>query len=174
MPSARLKLESIQCDNLPIPGAEPWYANEGDPALLAMVDYRSRSSVTVEEDATIDAALEHLKHTGVRCAFVVEKKRNVVVGMVTAYDISGEKPQKHMHFTGVSRDSVQIKDIMQKIADWRVVNIKDVEQSTVRDVLAIFLEAGVTHLPVMETLDNKEVCLRGLLSSAKVKRLLAM
>jgi CBS-domain-containing membrane protein len=174
MPTAQLKLKTIQGESLPIPGAEPWYASESDPALLAMIDYRSRSSVTVLQDATIDEALEHLKHAGVRCAFVVDKKRNVVVGMVTAYDISGEKPQKHMHFTELKRNDVQVKDIMQKIADWRVADIKDIEQSTVGGVLAIFNETGLTHLPVMETTENGEQHLRGLLSFAKVKRLLVI
>jgi CBS-domain-containing membrane protein len=172
MQKAMLKLKSIQCDALPIPGAEPWYASETDPALLVMIDYRSRSSVTVLENAAIDQALEHLKHAGVRCAFVIDKDRNAVVGMVTAYDMSGEKPQRHMHFSGVKRGDVLVKDIMQKIGDWRVVDIKDIEQSTVGDVLAIFNESGVTHLPVMETTESNEQHLRGLLSFAKVKRLL--
>ena len=174
MQTAKLKLRTSHCDSLPIPGAEPWYASENDPALLAMIDYRSRSSVTVSQDAQIDEALEHLKHAGVRCAFAVDNRRNAVVGMVTAYDISGEKPQKHMHFTGLKRNDVQVKDIMEKIADWRVADIKDIEQSTVGDMLAIFSETGVTHLPVMETTENGEQHLRGLLSFAKIKRLLVI
>jgi CBS domain-containing protein len=172
MPKATLQLKPVQCDNLPIPGAEAWYASEADPALLVMIDFRTRASVTLYENETIDEALNHLKHAGVRCAFVVDKKKNAVVGMLTAYDISGEKAQQHMHFTGVGRDDVLVKDIMQKIRDWRVADIKDIERSTVGDVLEIFKEAGVTHLPVMETTDNNEQCLRGLLSFAKVKRLL--
>jgi CBS domain. len=113
-----------------------------------------------------------MKHTGVRCAFVVDEKKDAVVGMLTAYDILGEKPQQHMRFTGISHDNVLVKDIMQKISDWRVTDIKDIEQSTVEDILEIFNETGVTHLPVMETTESNEQRLRGLLSFAKVKRLL--
>ena len=43
---------------LPIPGADPWYAEPTDPALGVMTDFRERPSVTVSENATIDAALE--------------------------------------------------------------------------------------------------------------------
>ncbi len=46
------------------------------------------------------------------------------------------------------------------------------EQSTVEDILEVFNETGVTHLPVMETTESNEQRLRGLLSFAKVKRLL--
>lgn len=172
MPTTMLRLKSVQGDSLPIPGFEPWYVCATDPALSVMIDYRSRSSVTVSETAPLGEALAHMKHTGVRCAFVVDEKNIAVVGMLTAYDILGEKPQQHMRFTGIGHDDVLVKDIMLKISDWRVADIKDVEQSTVGDVLEVFNETGVTHLPVMETTESNEQRLRGLLSFAKVKRLL--
>jgi CBS domain-containing protein len=168
-----LKLKSIQSNNLPVPGVEPWYVREEDPALSVMIDYRSRPSVTLSENSPLDEALQHMKHAGVRCAFVVDKKNKAVAGMLTAYDISGEKPQQYMRLAGVVHDDVQVKDIMHKIGDWRVADIKDIERSTVGDVLKVFKDAGVTHLPVMETTDINEQRLRGLLSFAKVKRLLA-
>lgn len=172
IPTTMLKLKSIQGGSLPIPGIEPWYVRATDPALSVMIDFRSRSSVTVSETAPMDEALGHMKHTGVKCAFVVDEKKRAVVGMITAYDILGEKPQQHMHFTGVNHDDVLVKDIMQKIDDWRVTDIKDIERSTVSDVLDVFNETGVTHLPVMETTESNGQRLRGLLSFAKVKRLL--
>lgn len=172
MPTMKLKLNSIQSNSLPIPGDESWYVRATDPALSAMTDFRSRSSVTLSETVSLDEALGHMKHNGVRCAFVVDEKKQAVVGMITAYDILGEKPQQHMRFTEVSHDDVLVKDIMQKISDWRVVDINDIEQSTVGDLLDAFNETGVTHLPVMEMTENKEQRLRGLFSFAKVKRLL--
>jgi len=168
----KMKLKSIQNEHLPIPGAEPWYVFASDPALSVMIDYRTRPSVTLSENESLDEALQHMKHAGVRCAFVVDKKIKGVVGMLTAYDISGEKPQQYMDVAGVALEDVVVKDIMQKISEWQVLYIKDIERSTVGDLFGIFKEAGVTHLPVMETTDNDEPRLRGLLSFAKVKRLL--
>jgi len=172
MPTTMLKLQSVQGENLPIPGFEPWYVCETDPALSVMIDYRSRSSVTVHETAPLNQALEHMKHVGVRCAFVVDEKRKVVVGMLTAQDILGEKPQQYMRFTGISHDDVLVKDIMQKKDDWHVADIKDIERASVEDVLNVFKATGVSHLPVMETTEGNEQRLRGLLSFSKVKRLL--
>ncbi|MDX8386729.1 MAG: CBS domain-containing protein [Gallionella sp.] len=172
VPSTVLKLNSVQSISLPIPGDEPWYVSATDPALLVMIDYRSRHSVTVSETDSVDQALDHMKHVGVRCAFVIDEKNSSVVGMITSSDILGEKPQQHMHYTACDHDDVLVKDIMQKINDWCVVNIKDIENSTVGDLRQVFNDTGVTHLPVMETTENNEPRLRGLLSSAKVKRLL--
>jgi CBS domain containing-hemolysin-like protein len=170
----KLKLKTIQSDPLPIPGADPWYVTATDPAILVMIDYRSRSSVTIPETSTIDDALVHLKHTGVRCAFVVDQNKKVVVGMITAHDILGEKPQQHMRLTSVDHNEVLVKDIMQKLNDWRIADIKDLEQSTVGDLLEVFNATGMSHLPVIERTENNEQRLRGLLSFSKVKRLLVV
>ena len=172
VPSTLLKLNSVDSISLPIPGDEPWYVSAKDPAILVMIDYRSRHSVTVSETDSIDQALDHMKHVGVKCAFVIDEKQSSVVGMITSYDILGEKPQQYMHYTTCEYGDVVVKDIMQKINDWRVVNIQDIENSTVSDLLQVFNDTGVTHLPVMEANENNEPRLRGLLSAAKVKRLL--
>ncbi|NOU00526.1 MAG: CBS domain-containing protein [Gallionella sp.] len=171
MPTA-LKLTTVQGNSLPIPGVESWHVTAKDPAMLVMTDFHWHSSVTVSENSTIDAALDHMKHTGVRCAFVIDGKMSAVVGMITAYDISGEKPVQHMRLTSTPRNEILVKDIMQKMADWHVANLKDIESATVAEVLKVFTDSDVTHIPVMEKNANNEQRLRGLLSFAKVKRLL--
>jgi len=172
MPTA-LKLKPVHATSLPIPGVESWHVIEKDPATLVMTDFHWHSSVTVSENSTIDAAIDHMKHTGVRCAFVIDGKMSRVVGMITAYDISGEKPLQYMQLASISRADILVKNIMHKIADWQVANLKDIEKATVADVLKVFTDTDVTHIPVMETNNKNEQCLRGLLSFAKVKRLLA-
>ena len=67
-----LSLRSVSSQSLQIPGADPWHAAPNDPALSVMTDFRERPSVTIAETATIDAALDHMKHNGVRCAFATD------------------------------------------------------------------------------------------------------
>jgi CBS-domain-containing membrane protein len=169
-----LKLKTVPSVKLQIPGAESWHVTEKDPAISVMTDFRWHSSVTVSENSTIDAAQEHMKHAGVRSAFVIDGKMSAVVGMVTAYDISGEKPVQHMRLTSTPRNEILVKEIMQKTADWKVLDLADINNATVGDVLQVFREADVTHVPVMESSENNEQQLRGLLSFAKVKRLLVV
>jgi len=129
--------------------------------------------VTVAETDTIDTALDHMKHNGVRCAFAIDEARRAVVGLITAYDIMSEKPMRYMQSTESPRRAVLVRDIMQSIPDWRVADIKDIEQTTVASVSRVFDETGLTHIPVMETSERGEQRLRGLLSAAKVRRLLS-
>jgi CBS domain-containing protein len=165
-------LTTVTEGTLPIPGEDPWFADPQDAAICVMTDFRERASVTVSETAQVDDALEHMKHAGVRSAFVIDQARAVVVGLVTAYDIMGEKPMALMQLGSPRRD-VLVRNLMQPIADWRVADMRDLERATVADVAAMFAETGRTHIPVIERGDNGEKRLRGLLSGARVRRLLA-
>ena len=168
-----LSLSAITNTRLKIPGAEPWHADPHDPAVTVMTDFREHASVTITETAKIDAALEHMKHTGVRSAFAIDHQNRVVVGMITAYDITGEKPMQYMQSAGIPRREVLVCDIMLALSELRVVDIKQIERATVADVSNLFGEWPLTHVPVMETNEDGERRLRGLLSAAKVKRLLS-
>lgn len=168
-----LSLRPISASSMQIPGSDPWHANPNDPALTVMTDFREHASITVSETDSIDSALEHMKHTGVRCAFAVDSDRRVVVGMITAYDISSEKPMRLMQSLSTKRSDILVRDLMQRMSEWRVLHIEDLKGSTVAAINRLFDTSRLTHIPVMEKNTQGETRLRGLLSSAKVKRLLA-
>jgi CBS domain-containing protein len=168
-----VSLTEVTNTTLQIPGAEPWHADPQDPALTVMTDFRERTSVTVSDTAMIDEALEHMRHTAVRCAFAIDGQSRIVVGLITAYDILGEKPLQYMQSAAIARGDVLVRDIMQKVSEWHVADIKQIERANVAAVLDMFVRKRLTHVPVMETSETGEQRLRGLLSAAKVKRLLA-
>ena len=172
-----LELRSIPGSTLAAPGGDPWLVSRADPAHSVMTDFHERSAVVVPGDAPIDAALEHLKHTGTRSAFVISKDGKQVLGMITAYDIQGEKPIRHLQAVGCthntcSRDDVLVQDIMEKASEWQVADIKDIENSTIDMVLTLFKTTGRTHIAVIENSADKGARLRGMFSAAKIMRLL--
>jgi CBS domain-containing protein len=168
-----LSLTVVTNTTLKIPGTEPWHADPQGPALTVMTDFHKRASVTVSDTVAIDEALEHMRHTGVRCAFAIDEWSRVVVGLITAYDVIGEKPMQYMYSRSILRREVLVRDIMQKPSRWRVADIEQIERATVAAVSEMFTQQRLTHVPVMETSEAGEQRLRGLLSAAKVKRLLA-
>jgi len=169
----KLELHRLSKTELKIPGADRWYVRREDPAVSVMTDFREHSSVTVGETASIDAALEHMKHTGVRCAFVIDEERRLVVGLVTAYEIMSEKPMRHMQALGIPRSQVLVRDLMLRIAEWRAVEFGALAGATVASIERVFDETALTHVPVVETSVKGETIIRGVLSAAKVRRLLA-
>jgi hypothetical protein len=68
---------------------------------------------------------------------------------------------------------VLVRDIMQPVSEWQVLDIADIERATVAAVARLLTDTQLSHVPVMESGANGERRLRGLLSSARVKRLLS-
>jgi CBS domain-containing protein len=170
MPS--ITLSSLPDADLPIPGVEPWHANASDLALTVMTDFRERSSVTIDESAPVDEALSHMKHVGVRCAFATNANQRVV-GLVTAYDILGDAPLRHVQAIAGAREDVVVRDIMRRPSEWKVLDIADLERMTVGSLHEMFEGTRLSHIPVMELATGGTRQLRGLLSGAKIRRLLS-
>jgi CBS domain containing-hemolysin-like protein len=167
-----LRLTKVKHAQLAVPGMDPWHVNPEDPATSVMTDFREHTSITVTERTPIDSALEHMRHTGVRSAFVTDEQTSLVVGLITAYDITSEKPMQLMQSAHAPRHDVAVADIMQPVAGWHVADMEHLERATVAAVFAMFAQTGLTHVPVVETAVAGGQRLRGLLSAARVKRVL--
>ncbi len=153
-----------------------WRVEPRDAARSVMTDFQERGIVTVQPRLQVDAALEAMKHAGVRSAFVVDDERRKVLGLITAYDIMGEKPLRHLQAVGCThltctRDDVLVQDIMERAEDWMVARLEDVDGATVGSMLDVFQKTGRTHIAVVESAEGKEPRLRGVFSGAKILRL---
>jgi CBS domain-containing protein len=169
---AALRLTRISTESLPVPGADPWYVNGGDAATTVMTDFSERHSVTVAAAAPLDAALDHMKHTGVRCAFVLDDTAQRVIGMITAYDIMGDRPMQIMQATEVSRAELSVRNLMRALPDCPLLTMADVARATVGEIMRLFEESGLTHIPVVESIDGGQLRLRGMFSAARLRRVL--
>lgn len=171
MPAKPLELFPLQA-NLGAPHSGAWHVGLEDPARTVMTDFHETGLVTVAPTLQVDEALEVMKHAGVRSAFVLDEARTTVLGLITAYDIMGEKPIRHLQLTGGSREEVLVADIMDRASDWQVARLADVDRATVASVLDTFTRAGRTHLAVVdESEGGKGTRLRGVFSAAKLLRL---
>ena len=166
-----IPLASLSIVSLPVPGSEPWHVLADAPAIVAMTDFRDRPSVTIDGSLGVDTAIERMKYAGVRSAFVTDVSERVV-GLVTAYDLIGEKPLRHMRLVGAAREDVAVRDLMVPVSAWEAISIRHVEQSTMADVSILLSQHALTHVPVMETRGDGSVAVRGLISAARVSRIL--
>jgi len=154
------------------PRKESWQVKLTDPATSIMTDFRESAFFTVDSDELIVDALEKMKHAGLRSAFVMDRNSEQLLGMITAYDIMGEKPLRYLQSTGlVKHTDIQVADIMESIKDMVVIDLDEVKLANVQDVLDVLQKCGRTHLPVVEIGEEKETRLRGLFSTSKVLRL---
>ena len=166
------KLEPISPSGvLAPPQTGKWQVGLDDPARSVMTDFNEHGIVTVRAEQQIAEALDHMRHAGVRSAFVLDAARSRVLGLITAYDIMGEKPLRFTQEMRTSHDQVVVADIMEPTSAWKVLRLADLDRTNVAAVLDAFKQSGRTHLPVIEPAEGGRWRVRGVLSSAKVLRL---
>lgn len=168
----KLELGSIDGALAP-PQTGAWQVGLDDPARSVMTDFNEHGIVSVRSDQPIDAALEHMRHAGVRSAFVLDESRSQVLGLITAYDIMGEKPLRFAQEMVMAREELLVRHLMESTVDWSVLRLDDVDRANVAAVLDAFKRCGRTHLPVVAAEAGGRWRLRGVFSSAKLLRLTA-
>lgn len=138
------------------------------PALDAMTDLRQVAAVTVDPGLPIDAALNRMKHSGVKLLLVINTA-NELIGLITARDIQGERPLRFEEKTGVRRGEVRVKDIMTPQDQLRVLHMRDVARACIGDVIMSLRLTGRQHALVVEASESGTV-LRGIFSASRIER----
>jgi CBS domain-containing protein len=144
-----------------------------DPAVTVMNDFSRQYPVTVDEDRPIGAALTDMARLGVRSMLVVSELN--VVGLITSYDIEGERPIQYIQqFHDVRRNDVQVGQVMTRWHDLVTLNWSEVRSARVIDVLQALRDADLMHLLVVEHEGKGVTSVRGLFSRARIERQLSV
>jgi hypothetical protein len=119
------------------------------PALDVMTDLREVEALTVEPEASVEAANARMKRHGVRLLFVTDHQ-DQVLGLITATDILSEKVVQAMQARGVSKAEVLVPEIMTPRERLNAINMTDLRGAKVGHVLATLKHAGRQHAMVVE------------------------
>ncbi|RLA31181.1 MAG: histidine kinase, partial [Gammaproteobacteria bacterium] len=143
-------------------------------ALSVMTDLSRSRLVTVHSDAGLEEALNLMIRAGVRMLMVIDNRQRIV-GLITSRDINGEKP---IHFASeqrVTRDVIQIADIMTTKSHMEVLQFSDVERARVGDIIQTLRESARQHAVVVQpNPGGDEMLLRGLFSITQIGRQLGI
>ncbi len=144
-----------------------------DPAINAMNDFSRQYPVTVDEDRQIGAALNDMARLGVRSLLVVNDLK--VVGLITSYDIEGERPIQYIQqFHDVRRNEVLVGHVMTRWHDLVTLSWAAVKKARVSDVLQALRDTNLMHLLVVEAESDGSTSVRGLFSRARIERQLGL
>jgi CBS domain-containing protein len=141
-----------------------------DPAILAITDFTREHPVTVDEERQIDAALDDMIHLGVRALLVVREQR--IVGLITSYDIQGERPLQFLQTSNYSRhQDIRVGHIMTSWEELLAVDWDSIQSARAGDLLQVLEEADMTHLLVIERgKKGTSPIVRALVSRARLAR----
>lgn len=148
------------------------YVDENYPAERVMTDFEKVMPITVEPDVNIDFAVKKMKANGVRLLFVTDIEDNIS-GVITSYDLNGEKPIKYSEETGIGHNDIQVSMMMIPLEEFPAVDYDYVQQSLVRHVIATIQNLDKPHVLVMEVdRKNDKKIIRGIFSSTQISKLL--
>lgn len=140
-----------------------------EPAERVVTDFVWEEPVTVPENRSIDDALREMTRAGVRALLVV--RDDVVTGLITSYDIQGERPLQFLATAGYSRhDEIEVGHIMTQwervpTLDWEMLS-----RAHVGDIEAFFRESSATHVVIVEHEEKGGTFVRGLVSRTRLER----
>src|SRR5450755_4873545 len=125
------------------------FLDPSDPAVHAITDFTREHPVTVDEERQIDAALDDMIRLGVRALLVMRDQR--IVGLVTSYDIQGERPLQFLQTSNYSRhQDIRVGHIMTPWDKLLAVDWDSIQSARAGDLLHVLDDAAITHLLVIE------------------------
>lgn len=148
-----------------------------DPALTAMVDFQWICPVTVKPEQKIDAALQNMIGARVRTLLVMTSEH--MIGLITAYDIQGQKPLQFLYGSDCihakcRHEDIEVADIMTPVEALPTLRLEDVRKARIGDILETFRETRQTHLLVTDEQGDQRMAVRGLISRSEIERRLGL
>jgi CBS domain-containing protein len=119
------------------------------PALEVMTDLSRTSPATIRPQAPIEGANQFMISRGVRLLLVADD-REVVLGVVTATDVLGEKAMRVATDRGMKRAELTVGDIMTPARQVEVLALADLEGARVGHLLETLRRAGRQHALVVD------------------------
>ncbi len=147
------------------------------PATDVMTDLSRVVAVTIAAGASVDEAHQAMITRRVRALFVVDDA-SVVLGIVTANDILGEKPIQIAQDRGVRHVEVLVSEVMTPAKLLEAMELQDVLQVRVGDIVETLKRSGRQHALVIESGSTDAISatltVRGIFSLTQIARQLGL
>jgi len=145
----------------------PETVNADDTAQQVMTDFQIVTAYTIFPLETIEDARAKMIHRGVRMLLVVDDM-NHILGLITASDLTGEKPMQVVQHQGIRHSDVLVKDIMTPRERLEVLCMEDVQKARVGDIVATLKAHGRQHALVVDRALDRSQMLRGMFSVSQI------
>ena len=140
-----------------------------DTALDVMTALSKTAVVSVRAKTTMNKANDKMIAYGVRMLLVMDDNEQLA-GLITASDVLGEKPMRHLQNMGGTYADILVRDVMTPQRELEVMNIQEVNNAKVGNIVATLKKANRQHsMVVSEAADGSQVVC-GLFSITQIAR----
>jgi len=170
--SANLTPEIISGDVSISTGDSNEKISESSPAVMVMTDFSRVKPFQIGASASLEEIHEKMVSAGVRLLFVHDDSQKMV-GLLTSFDLLGEKPLLHIQNQGGTRNDIEARDIMTPIGKLEGIELSKIQAVTVGDIIEVCRNSRRHHMLVIEK-EGNNTNIRGLISSSQVSRSLGV
>jgi CBS domain-containing protein len=137
-----------------------------------MTDFSKVTPVTIEPGLSIDMALRKMKETGVRLLLVPDRDDNIA-GIITAYDIQGERPLRPGEGKGIAHADIRVQMLMTPLDEVMAMDMLTVRDARVGHIITTLRKNESKYTLVIETdrISGAQV-IRGLISISYISKLM--
>lgn len=145
-----------------------------DPAITVMTDLRKVRVTEIRPDASVETALQTMIVAKVRLLAVLDAE-GLMLGVVTARDLMGEKPMAVTARERIQHKDVKVAHVMTPRSKMDPLNIRDVERARVADIVLVLRESCRQHAIVVEPgAEGEAYYARGIFSITQIGRQLGI
>ena len=146
------------------PDELPEIVHLDDPARTVFTDFTKEHPVTIKPDASIDQALEQMKHSGICVLLVIDEDKRLL-GEIIADDLMGDKPVRMAESTGLHHSEITVEMMMIPREQVRVLEIEHLRDARVGHIIATLHALESRYVLVI---DNGSIC--GLFAAGQMSR----
>lgn len=139
------------------------------PAILVMTDLTRVTAAVALPGMTVDEANRYMIHRGVRMLLVLNEQE-LLVGIVTATDILGEKPVTLARERGVRHSDILVADVMTSANRLDAFDLHTVQGACVGHVVASLQRTRRHHALVTQPEVGGGIEVRGIFSLFQIAR----
>ena len=136
-----------------------------DCAIAAMTDLRASHPISVDAAANLADAHAEMLRRKVRLLFVVDDL-GLPVGVLTAYEILGERPIQISTGEGVPVMEIGVTRLMRPLREMAVFEYEALLSARVGDVFETLRQLGEKYALVFDGAERS--CLRGIISARQI------
>lgn len=146
------------------PDELPELVHIDEPARNVFTDFTKDHPVTIKPDASINQAMEQMKHSGICVLLVIDEDKRLL-GEIIADDIMGDKPVRLAESTGIEHNKITVKMMMIPRDKVRVLEVEHLHDTCVGHIIATLHALESRYVLVIE---NGAIC--GLFSAGQMSR----
>jgi CBS-domain-containing membrane protein len=131
------------------------------------------AAMTISPCASIEDARQRMVASAVRLLLVTDQN-NCILGLITATDLTSERPMRYLQRVGGRREEIFVRDIMTPEEKLETLQMVDVANARVGDIIETLKHVGRQHALVVDLDEQRRQMVRGIFSVKQISKQLGV